>query len=119
MTFEDLDTWKQARSMVSVIYRLTREEPICRDWGICNQIQRAAVSVMSNTAEGFERPTLPDKIHFYHMAKASNAEVRSLLFVIEDNFTQQAEAAKDIRTLTHDTGRLLSGLIASTEKRPN
>ena len=55
MTFEDLDVWKQARTLVNAIYTLTRRESLARDFGLCGQLQRAAVSVMTNVAEGFER----------------------------------------------------------------
>ncbi|MDA3872899.1 MAG: four helix bundle protein [Kiritimatiellae bacterium] len=117
MTFEDLDAWKQARKLVSDVYKLTRQDPLSKDFGLRDQLQRAAVSVMTNIAEGFERSTAPDKLHFYNMARASNGEVRSLLYVIEDNFPSQATLAKTIRHSTHDTGRLISGLMASTRKR--
>ncbi len=117
MTFEDLDAWKQARKLVAAVYTLTRQDPLCKDFGLRDQLQRAAVSVMTNLAEGFERATAPDKLHFYNMARASNGEVRSLLYVIEDNFSGQAALALTIRTKTHDTGRLITGLMASTRKR--
>jgi len=48
MTFEDLDAWKKARQTVRNIYALTRADELCRDFGICGQLQRAGVSVMSN-----------------------------------------------------------------------
>jgi four helix bundle protein len=117
MTFEDLDAWKQARKLVGAVYTLTRQDPLCKDFGLRDQLQRAAVSVMTNVAEGFERATAPDKLHFYNMARASNGEVRSLLYVIEDNFPAQATLSQTIRHSTHDTGRLISGLMSSTRKR--
>jgi four helix bundle protein len=86
MTFEDLDSWKHARELVSKIYRLTRSEPLCRDFGICTQLQRAGVSIMSNIAEGFERTHISEKVQFYNVARGSTGEVRSLLYVVEDNF---------------------------------
>jgi four helix bundle protein len=48
MTFEDLESWQKARQVVRKIYDLTRVEILCRDFGICGQVQRAGVSVMSN-----------------------------------------------------------------------
>lgn len=63
MTFEDLDAWKQARKIVSEVYKLTRQDPLSKDFGLRDQLQRAAVSVMTNIAEGFERSTAPDKLH--------------------------------------------------------
>lgn len=78
-TFEDLKTWQQAREMVRNVYTLTRQSPLAEYFALRSQLQRAAVSVMTNIAEGFERSTIPDKLHFFNMARASNGEVRSLL----------------------------------------
>jgi four helix bundle protein len=117
MTFEDLDSWQKARQTVRNIYSLTREDPICRDFGICGQLQRAVVSVMSNIAEGFERHHLPEKIQFYNVARGSSAEVRSLLYVVEDNFQESAAAATTLREQIVVVGKLVSGLIRSTEQR--
>jgi len=117
MTFEDLDSWKEARKMVSLIYGLTKNEHINRDYGLCSQLQRASVSVMTNIAEGFERPTVPDKAQFYSIARASNGEVRSLLYVVTDNYPELAKPADKIHLQNVDTGRLLSGLIKSTKNR--
>jgi four helix bundle protein len=53
--FEDLNVWKQARQLTQETYRLTRTERFLKDFGLRDQMQRAAVSIMSNIAEGFER----------------------------------------------------------------
>ena len=117
MTFEELDSWQQARAMVSKIYDLTRREPLCRDFGICTQLQRASVSVMSNIAEGFERVHISEKAQFYNVARGSTAEVRSLLYVVEDNFPSSAPATGLVREQIVSVGKLVSGLIRSTEGR--
>ena len=90
MTFEDLESWRKARQTVRMIYELTRTDPLSRDFGLSGQIQRAAVSIMSNIAEGFERMHLPEKMQAYNIARGSAAEVRSLLYVIEDNYSEMA-----------------------------
>ena len=117
LTFEDLDSWQQTREMVSKIYDLTRNEPLCRDFGICTQLQRAGISIMSNLAEGFERAHIPEKSQFYNIARGSAAEVRSLLYVIEDNFPKSAPASTLLRGRVVSIGKLVSGLIRSTESR--
>src|SRR6266513_1372032 len=117
MTFEDLDSWQYAREMVSKIYDLTRHERLCRDFGICTQLQRASVSIMSNLAEDFERAHIPEKSQFYNIARGSAAEVRSLLYVIEDNFPKSAPASALLRGRVVSIGKLVSGLIRSTESR--
>jgi len=117
MTFEDLESWQCSRKLVSLVYRLSRSEPMCRDFGICNQLQRAAVSVMSNIAEGFERTHLSEKLQFYNVARGSTAEVRSLLYAVEDNFPSNGRDAAELRGHVITIGKLLSGLIRSTERR--
>jgi len=117
MTFEDLEAWKKARQLVKAVYTLTRFTGMDKNFGLCSQIQRASVSIMSNIAEGFERHHLPEKLQFYNVARGSNGEVRSLLYVVEDNYPAiEAEAAR-IREETVAVGKLVTGLMQSTESR--
>jgi four helix bundle protein len=76
MTFEDLDAWKKARELVNAIYAITGKSVLTKDFGLCGQIQRAAVPAMSNVAEGFERQHSPEKLQAYNIARASCGEVR-------------------------------------------
>ena len=117
MTFEDLDAWKQACSLINGIYALTREAGLGRDFGLSSQLQPAAVSVMTNVAEGFERAPLPEKLQFCNVARSSAGEVRSLLYVVGDNFPGTAAQTETLRANAVGTGKLVTGLIASTEKR--
>ncbi len=79
--FEDLKVWQEAKSLVKSIYLLTKEGAAGRDFGYCDQLRRAAVSVMSNIAEGFERGTNKEFVQYLFIAKGSAGEVRSLLWV--------------------------------------
>jgi four helix bundle protein len=117
MTFEDLESWQKARVLVRKIYELTRMNEVCRDFGICGQLQRAAVSIMSNIAEGFERMHLAEKIQSYNVARGSTAEVRSLLYVIDDNFPNSAVLSSALRDDVASVGKLVTGLLRSTESR--
>jgi len=117
MTFEDLEGWQQARQLTKQIYTVTRESEVARDFGLCGQIQRAGVSAMSNLAEGFERRHVQEKLQFYNVAHASTAEVRSLTYVIEDNYPKLAMEAVELRKKAMGTGQLVGGLIRSTESR--
>ena len=82
--FEDLRVWQEARAIVGIVYRLTRAFPSHERYGLASQIQRAAVSTMSNVAEGFERGTNKEFINFLYIAKGSNGEVRSQAYVALD-----------------------------------
>jgi four helix bundle protein len=117
MTFEDLDSWNKSRALVKEIYTLCQDEKLGRDFGLRDQIQRAAVSGMTNIAEGFERTGMQEKLHFYNIARSSCGEVRSLLYVVEDNFTHLSKSAAELRKSTIDVGKLISGLIGSTYRR--
>jgi four helix bundle protein len=117
MTFEDLVAWRKAREMVNAIYQATRQGPLVKDLALCGQIRRAAISVMSNIAEGFERTHTAEKLQSYNIARASCGEVRSLLYVIEDNYPPASATCCNIRPLAGDTGALVTGLITSTRKR--
>ena len=115
--FEDIDAWKKARAIVNQIYKLTRTEALHRDFGLAGQIRRSGVSMMSNIAEGFERNHLREKLQFYNVARGSAGEVRSLLYVIEDNFPELNDQIATLRPLLKSGGELISGLIRSTKRR--
>ena len=117
MKFEDLEAWRNARQLVRAIYQLTGDKALGHDFGICGQIQRAAVSIMSNIAEGFERSHLQEKLQFYNTARGSTGEVRSLLYVVDDNFPATAQLAAALRNEAVSVGKLISGLIRVTEER--
>src|SRR6266516_3986456 len=116
--FEDLRIWQEARDQVRAIYRaFERGSAGHTDFGFRDQLQRAAVSVMNNIAEGFERTHLPEKIHFYNIARGSTGEVRSLLYVISDNYPRSAPETERLRSTAVSVGKLVSGLLRSTEER--
>jgi len=71
--FEELEIWQLARSLTGKIYKLTRDGPFARDFGLGNQIQRASVSVMSNIAEGYERGGNQEFIQFLPLPRAAAA----------------------------------------------
>src|SRR5574339_14533 len=82
--FEDLGVWQDARALSKLIYSVTKQREFYRDIDLRRQIRSAAVSTMSNIAEGFERGTRKEFIHFLNIAKGSNGEVRSQLYVALD-----------------------------------
>ncbi len=82
--FEDLRCWQEARTLTRDVYRLASEGPLARDFRLRNQLTVAAVSVMTNIAEGFARYHRGDFIRFLDYAQSSAAEVKSLLYVVLD-----------------------------------
>ncbi len=78
--FEDIEAWQNARELVKQVYQVTRKAGFARDFGLRDQIQRAAVSVMSNIAEGFERGSNKEFTQFLFIARGSAGEVHSLAY---------------------------------------
>jgi hypothetical protein len=75
-SFEDLHVLQRARELTNGVYQLTRKGDFARDCGLSDQIRRAAVSVMSNIAEGFERGTKTEFIQFLYIAKGAKIHDR-------------------------------------------
>jgi four helix bundle protein len=82
--FEDLDAWKEARKLVNMVYRLTGSGLLAKDFGVRDQIQRAAVSAMTNIAEGFDCESKAEFARFLGFARRSAVEVQSLLYTAYD-----------------------------------
>jgi four helix bundle protein len=116
MKFEDLHAWQKARQLTNSIYRLGQNSPLNKDFGLKDQLQRAAVSVMSNIAEGFDRTHMAEKIQFWNVAKGSAGEAKSLLYVIPDNHPLLEESAKASQVLSSEASALIQGLINSFGK---
>ena len=115
--FEQLEAWRTARELVRFVYAIFRREPASRDFGLKDQVQRAAVSAMTNIAEGFERVHFAEKLQFYNIARASCGEVRSLSYVMIDAAYISETEHKKLLGFVVQAGRLLSGLIRSTRAR--
>jgi len=116
-SFEQLEAWRSARELVRSVYAFFRRKPAALDFGLRDQIQRAAVSAMSNVAEGFERIHPAEKLQFYNVARASCGEVRSLSYVMLDASCISEPEHKTLLELVAQTGRLASGLIRSARVR--
>jgi four helix bundle protein len=115
--FEDLIAWQKARALAKAIYIETQQGRFSRDFGLSSQIQRAAVSVMSNIAEGFERSRLGEFHQFLSTTKSSCAEVRSHLYLaLEIGYLQQ-DQFDDMLSRAEEVARIIGGLRASVEKR--
>ena len=91
--FEDLRIWQNARVQANRVYdSFGSGTPSSRDFGFCDQVQRCAVSVMNNIAEGFERGTNKEFAQFLNIAKGSAGEVRSTLYAaLNEGYLSQAE----------------------------
>jgi four helix bundle protein len=105
--FEDLNVWQQARQLTQEVYRLTKTENVLKDFGLQDQIRRAAVSVMSNIAEGFERGGNQEFLQFLYVAKGSCGEVRSQLYVaLDQGYATENETDKLLQAFKRLSGSI-------------
>lgn len=111
--FEDLIAWQKARELARVIYQVTRRGELARDFGLARQMQRAAVSIMANIAEGFERGGRGEFQQFLSTAKASCAEVRSHLYVALDAGYLDRTTFTDLLAKAEEVARIVGGLRSS------
>ncbi len=90
--FADIESWKEAREFVKIIYDVTLNSQLSRDYGLKDQIRRASVSIMSNIAEGFDSGSDKSFINFLRISYRSASEVESLLIVLLDlHYIDKAE----------------------------
>jgi len=109
--FEEFEAWKKARELTREVYRFSRSGPFARDFGLRDQMRRAAVSVMSNIAEGFERGGTAEFLQFLAVSKASAGEVESQLYVALDQKYISEEQFRSARRTTTSTKKLIAGLM--------
>ena len=115
--FEDLVAWQKARELTAAVYRVASGGTFAKDFGLRDQIQRAAVSIMSNIAEGFERGSRSEFHQFLVIAKASAAEVRAQLYVALDAGHIDQPKFDTLMSLATEVGKIIGGLRASVQRQ--
>lgn len=109
--FEELDAWKKARELNRRVYQLTRAGPLSKDFGLCDQLRRSSVSVMSNIAEGFERGGRKEFIQFLSIAKGSVGEIRAQLVAAFDAPYIDQPTFDELTGLALEVGCIIGGLM--------
>jgi len=124
--FEDIEAWKLARALTTKIYLFAGAGDFARDHGFRDQICRAAVSIVSNIAEGFERKSDKAFLQFLTIAKGSAGELRAQLYVALDlgyiSKVQFSDAYSDVMCISKMISRLMSYLSRpsrSSDLRPS
>lgn len=115
--FTDLNAWKQAHQLVLLVYKITKLFPKEEQYALVDQIRRAAISIVSNIAEGFSRESYKEKVQFYSMARGSLTEVQSQLIVAKDLGYISSEEYQKLFELSIVVHKLLSALIKSSKLR--
>jgi four helix bundle protein len=117
-TFEDLIVWQRAIALVKRIYVITDEGGLKRDFGLKDQLRRAALSISTNIAEGFERSSRKEYVQFLNIAKGSAGEVRSLCRVAFDVGYLSQSMHDELREATLAISRSLFNQIQSIRAAP-
>ncbi|MEI8183686.1 MAG: four helix bundle protein [Deltaproteobacteria bacterium] len=109
--FEDIEAWQKSRELTREVYSASNTGLFAKDYGLRDQIRRAAVSIMSNIAEGFERGGDKEFGQFIAQAKGSSAEVRAQLYVALDQKYIDQPTFDRLAELTIQINRMLAGLM--------
>ncbi len=117
--FEDIEAWQTARQLANLIYEFTESGRFSKDYGLKEQIQRAAVSVMSNIAEGFESRTQALFVDLLGRAKGSAGEVRSQLYIALDRKYISREQFDAAYNLADKASRQIYRLMTYLQSEPN
>ena len=116
--FEGVQAWQEARLLTKGIYTLTQSGAFARDFGLKDQIQRAAVSIMANIAEGFDCGSKAEFTRFLGIARRSTVEVQSLLYAALDTGYITEDIFKVHYAQAHKTKALVGGFMHSLKNRP-
>jgi four helix bundle protein len=115
--FRQLEVWQEAHRLVLMVYQTTRKYPSDERFGLTSQMRRAAVSIAANVAEGFKRRGIQDKIRFYNISEASLEELKYYFLLSKDLEYLASDSQTDLMSQAESVGRLLNGLLTSTERR--
>lgn len=117
--FEDLDCWKQSRRLVNMLYDISEQGALAKDFSTRDQLRRAALSAMNNIAEGFGRYSNKEFVRFLEISQASAIEVRSMLYILLDRHyittVQFDTLLPEIISLTNQVNGLIKYLKTRTK----
>ncbi len=113
--FQQLEAWQEAHKLVLDVYTSTKTFPREELFGLVSQMRRAAVSIPANIAEGFKRLGIQEKIRFYNISEGSLEEVKYYIILAHD--LGYLSSREPLMAQAESVGRLLNGLINSTQQR--
>ena len=112
--FEDLNVWKEGMRLAVALYK---ELESCKDYGLRDQLQRSAVSIPSNIAEGYERNSNKEFIQFLYIAKGSCAELRTQIYIAREIEVLEQKTASDSVEKTQKIAAMLYKLIQTRKDK--
>lgn len=109
--YEDLEIWNISIDIALEVYRLTRKQQFSKDFGLRDQVRRAAVSISSNIVEGFERANNNEFIQYLKIAKGSTGETKNQLFIAQKlsyiSFEEYASVQSKLESESYKIGKFL------------
>ena len=115
--FKDLMVWQKAMRLTKLTYEVVKKLPPEELYVLSSQMRRAAISIPSNISEGFDRNSPKEYHNFLSIARGSNAELQTQLYLcVELGFMGERDI-KDALDLSFEVGRMLTGLMSSVERR--
>lgn len=114
--FEDILAWQKARELVAAIYEICSDGRFAKDFGLRDQIRRAAVSIMLNIAEGFARKSNREFFQFLVIAHGSAAEVQAALYVALDQKYISQEHFENLYKMADETSKTIMGFAKYLKK---
>jgi four helix bundle protein len=114
--FDEIEPRQKSRNLTQLVYKLSGQGSFAKDFGLRDQIRRAAVSIMANIAEGFERDGTGEFIQFLAIAKGSAAEVLSHAYVALDQGFITHNDFDELVAKTSEVGRMIAALMSYLRK---
>jgi four helix bundle protein len=109
-SYKDLKVWQVGMALAAEVYQVSREFPKAETYGLCSQLQRAAVSIPSNIAEGHARDSTKEFLHHLSIAMGSLAELETQILLAHQFGYLSAESQILITSKTDELGKMLRGL---------
>jgi len=118
-SFTDLKIWQEGHKLVIMIYKITKTFPKEEIYSLISQMQRAAVFITSNIAEGFGRHTYKEKVQFYYQSQGSLIELKNQILIAKDVGYLKEEGFQNLVEQSNSVHQLLQGLIKKTKSFVN
>jgi four helix bundle protein len=115
-TFKEIIAWQKGYKLTLLIYKVTSGLPRSEEFGLKTQLRRAAVSIISNIAEGFKRKSFKEALHFYNRSESSLEEVKCQTMLAYDLGYFKLQIYEELAHLQNETGKVLCGWIYSQKK---
>jgi len=107
-SFENVIAWQKAHAFALLAYKTCQKFPVTERYGLCDQFQRAAVSISANIAEGYKKVSKADKLRFFNISQGSLEECRNYILLVRDLGYISLEEFEELRFSIEETSKFLN-----------